>query len=146
MELKEFDIVIRETTVDKSRRTHQITVIGHEEDMTFVAGSAMDALRRLNMALFNHSIGKRRRLEAQFTRIQDQLKRDSGIKPWQFWRKPSNALRERMDDIVIEVCKEFPKGTYEQIGDETLRRWNQCPDIDRMGHECDQHCHQNGKL
>lgn len=123
MELQEYDIVIRQVGTEKTP-FNRLVIIGHEEEMTFEGETTMDCIRQMNWALYNRNYERRQRCDKQLNRLRDQLKKDSGIKPWQFWRKPSRELRDQMNDLVIAVCKEQPKLTYEEVADEVLRRWN----------------------
>lgn len=145
MELKEFDIVLR--NISETENTHyRLIIVGHEDEMTFESETTMGCIRQLNISLWDKSYKRRERQDKALNSLREQLRKDAGVKWYHFGiKKVPEKLRDLMTDLVDEVCKEQRGLTYEQVAKEVLRRWNQCPDIDRMGHECSAYCHQKRK-
>lgn len=102
---------------------------------------SIEMLRELNRKRFWHHQARIQVREKCFDALRGEVKKRAGIKRWQFWKKAPQHLRDRMNDLVAKVAAEMPQGsTYEQITEEIIKQYNQCDNVGRLGHECDQHC------
>lgn len=142
MEVQEYDIVLR--NISQTDNTYyRLVVVGHEDEMTYESETTMGCIRQLNIDIWNKSYMRRQREDKALNSLRDQLRKDAGIRWFHFGRKKvPSELRARMDDVVAAVCKENPKFTYEEAAAEVLRRWNECPKLDNLGHECGSYCHK----
>lgn len=120
---EEFDILIRDRTVDGKREARAL-VLGHEEELSSRGSYPLRALQGLNWLLIAEEMERKTARREAFALLNRAVRSSAGIPRWAPWRKVPAEHKAAWLKVVTRAEKECgEKGTNMQVAQMAVAMW-----------------------